>query len=105
MAWTASLRRTMDINGWEDSKLLVHIHQKWDLQTAVQLDRLSSGADGVWTSLCAEGAALGHACSSVTMMNLVCMEVLKNYNCIELRKAAMAITEITHHILNKLSMQ
>lgn len=97
-AWTASLRRTMDCNGWESGKLLVHIHQKWDLQTASQLDCLSAGADGVWASLCEEGAALGHACSSVTMMNLVRMgnrKILKKYNCTQLRKAAMAVTTIT----------
>ena len=46
-AWTASLRRTMDSNGWSSGKLLAHIHQKWDLQTASQLDCLSAGADGV----------------------------------------------------------
>ena len=68
-AWTASIRRTMTANGWVDGKILVHIHQKWDLQTAAQLDCLSGGADGVWASLCEEGAAMGHACSSVTMMN------------------------------------
>ncbi len=97
-AWTASIRRTMENNGWGDGKLLVHIHQKWDLQTASQIGCLSSGADGVWTSLCAEGAALGHACSSITMMNLVRMgntKILKKYNCTELRNAAMAVTKIT----------
>jgi hypothetical protein len=97
-AWTASIRRTMDSNGWSDGKILVHIHQKWDLQTASQLDCLSAGADGVWASLCEEGAALGHACSSVTMMNLVRMgntKVQKKYKCTELRKAAMAVTQIT----------
>jgi pyruvate/oxaloacetate carboxyltransferase len=70
-AWTGSLRRVMDNNGWIDGKLLVHIHQKWDLQTASQLDCLGAGADGVWTSLCEEGGTVGHACFSVTMMNLV----------------------------------
>ena len=97
-AWTACLRRTMDSNGWSSGKLLVHIHQKWDLQTASQLDCLSAGADGVWASLCEEGAALGHACSTVTMMNLIRMEnekVQKKYNCKYLRTAAYEITKIT----------
>lgn len=97
-AWTASVRRTMDANGWKSGKLLVHIHQKWDLQTASQLDCLSAGADGIWASLCEEGAALGHACSSITMMNLVRMgnsKILKKYKCTQLRKAAMAVTTIT----------
>ena len=72
-AWTASLRRTMDSNGFPEGKILVHVHQKWDLKTASTLDCLSAGANGVWASLCEEGAAVGHASSSVTMMNLVRM--------------------------------
>ena len=97
-AWTASMRRTMTANGWNDGKILVHIHQKWDLQTASQLDCLTGGADGVWASLCEEGAALGHACSSITMMNLIRLgntKVLENYNCVELRNAAKEVTRIT----------
>ena len=97
-AWTGSVRRTMNRNGFEEGKLLVHIHQKWDLQTASTLDCLSAGADGVWAGLCEEGAALGHACSSITMMNLVRLgntKILQAYNCTHLRKAAIAITKIT----------
>ena len=97
-AWTGSMRRVMDNNGFADGKILVHIHQKWDLQTASQLDCLSAGADGVWASLCEEGAAVGHACSSVTMMNLIRMgnqKILKKYNCTQLRKAAIAVTKLT----------
>ena len=97
-AWTASLRRIMDANGWKDVKILVHIHEKWDLKTASQLDCLGAGADGVWASLCEEGAAVGHACSSVTLMNLVRLgnkKVLKQYNCTAVRNAAKEITKIT----------
>lgn len=97
-AWTASIRRTMEANGWKDGKILVHIHQKWGLQTASQLDCLGAGADGVWASLCEEGAAMGHACSSVTLMNLVRLgnkRVLETYNCTEVRNAARKITKIT----------
>jgi len=97
-AWTASMRRTMTANGWNDGKILVHIHQKWDLQTASQLDCLTGGADGVWASLCEEGAALGHACSAITLMNLIRLgntKVLENFNCVELRNAAKEVTRIT----------
>ncbi len=97
-AWTGAIRRTMDSNGWSDGKLLVHIHQKWDLQTASQLDCLSAGADGVWASLCDEGAALGHASSTVTMMNLIRMgneKILSKYNCKYFRQAAYNVTKIT----------
>jgi hypothetical protein len=96
--WTASLRRTMDSNGWKDGKLLVHIHEKWGLQMASQLNCLCSGADGVWASLCEEGGAMGHACSSVTLMNLVRLgnkKVLQKYNCTKVRNAAKKITQIT----------
>ena len=101
-AWTASVRRTMDSNGFPEGKILVHIHQKWDLQTASTLDCLSAGADGVWASICEEGAAVGHASSSVTMMNLVRMgntKIHENYNCKYLRKAAIAITKITTGVM------
>ena len=97
-AWTASVRRIMVSCGWPEGKLLAHIHQKWDLQTASQLDCLGAGADGVWASLCEEGAALGHASSAVTMMNLVRLgntKILNQYNCTQLRKSAMAITKLT----------
>nr|QPL12218.1 ilborin C [Halisarca dujardinii] len=97
-AWTAVIRRIMNANGWSSGKLLVHIHQKWDLQTASQLDCLSAGADGVWASMCEEGGAMGHASSCVTMMNLVRMgneKIIKDYNCKYLRTAAMEITRLT----------
>ena len=96
--WTASLRRIMDSNGWENGKLLVHIHEKWGLHMASQLNCLCSGADGVWASLCEEGGAMGHACSSVTLMNLVRLgnkKVLQKYNCTKVRNAAKKITQIT----------
>ena len=97
-AWSACVRRVMDANGWASGKLLVHIHQKWDLQMACTLDCLSAGADGIWCSLCEEGAAMGHASSCVTLMNLVRLgneKALKTYNCKEFRKAAIEVTKIT----------
>ena len=97
-AWTAAVRRIMDGCGWESGKLLVHIHQKWDLQTASTLDCLGAGADGVWASLCEEGAAMGHASSTVVLMNLVRLgneKVLQTYDCKEFRKAAIEVTRLT----------
>ena len=96
--WTASVRRVMNSNGWQSGKLLVHVHKKWGLAETVQLECLCNGADGVWASLCEEGAAMGHACSTVTIMNLVRMgnkRVLENFNCTYLRTAAINVTEIT----------
>ena len=96
--WTSSIRRVMNSGGWQSGKLLVHVHKKWGLAETVQLECLCSGADGVWASLCEEGAAMGHACSTITMMNLVRIgnkHVLEKYNCTYLREAAINVTEIT----------
>ena len=96
--WSAAVRKVMNSNGWESGKLLAHVHEKWGLAEAAQLVCLGNGADGVWASMCSEGAALGHACSSVTLLNLIRLgnkKVLQRFNCTELRRAAMRVTEIT----------
>jgi len=97
-SWSSALRKTMDSNGWQDGHLICHIHEKWGLQNASQIAALGSGCNGVWASLCEEGAALGHACSSVTITNLVRLgntSVLRNYNCKLMRKAADFVTQVT----------
>ena len=97
-AWTAAVRKVMNVNDWSTGKLLVHVHEKWGLAEAAQLACLGNGANGIWAGLCAEGAALGHACSSVSLLNLIRLgnkKVLERYNCAELRRAAMRVTEIT----------
>ena len=97
-AWTASVRRVMDSCGWQSGHLLVHVHKKWGLAETVQLECLSSGANGIWASVCEEGAATGHACSSIALMNLVRLgnkKVLQRYNCTYLRTAATNVTHIT----------
>ena len=96
-AWTASVRSVMDKNGWTTGLLLVHVHEKWGFAETVQLECLARGANGVWASVCGEGAAVGHACTSVTLMNLICMgnkKVNERYNCKYLRTAAINVTKI-----------
>ena len=96
--YTSTVRKVMNDNGWAAGKLLVHVHEKWGLAETVQLACLSNGADGVWASLCQEGAAVGHACSTITLMNLVRMGntiIQEKYNCNELRRAAVAVTNAT----------
>ena len=96
--WTTVVREVMNDRKWSDGNLLVHVHKKWGLAEAVQLECLCSGANGIWASLAEEGAAMGHACSSITLMNLIRMgnkKVLELYNCTHLRKAAIAVTNIT----------
>ena len=97
-AWCASVRRVMNSVNWRDGKLLVHLHKRWGLAQINQLECLMNGADGVWAGVCEEGASVGHASSTVTLMNLIRMgnkKVLKRYNCHYLRQAAINVTEIT----------
>lgn len=96
--WASTVRNVMDANAWDDGNLLVHVHKKWGFADHAVMECLSSGANGVWSSVCEEGAAVGHACSTVALMNLVRLgnkKVLQRYNCTALRNAARNITEIT----------
>ena len=102
--WTAAIRKEMDDCGWtEDAKkkghLLVHVHEQWGHADMTQLECIINGATGIWASLCVEGAAMGHACSSITLMNMIRMgnkKVLKQYKgCVKLREAAQNVTLIT----------
>ncbi|KAL9952346.1 hypothetical protein ACROYT_G039589 [Oculina patagonica] len=96
-AWTAGVREVMDSCGWS-GHLLTHVHKKWALAEMTQLECLVNGANGIWASVCEEGAALGHACSTVTLMNLVRMgntKVQERYKCTQLRDVASNVTKIT----------
>ncbi|KAJ7371282.1 hypothetical protein OS493_026926 [Desmophyllum pertusum] len=96
-AWTGGVRKIMDSRGWSGN-LLAHVHKKWALGEMTQLECLVNGANGIWASVCEEGAALGHACSTVTLMNLVRMgntKVQQRYKCTMLRDAACNVTKIT----------
>ena len=95
--WTKSMRKVMDKYHWK-GHLLVHVHKKWGNAETVQLECLMKGANGIWASVCEEGAAMGHACSTITLVNLVRMgnkAVLNNYNCTYLRTAARKVTTLT----------
>lgn len=97
-AWTAVVRKKMDDCGFKNGHLLVHVHEQWGLANMTQLECIINGATGIWASLCEEGAAVGHACSTITLMNMIRMgnkRVLKQYNCTELRRAAQNITKLT----------
>ena len=97
-AWCAAVRSVMDKCNWQNGKIFVHLHHRWGMSQTTQLECLINGANGVWAGVCEEGAAVGHASSLVTLMNLVRMgnkKVLKKYNCQYLRQAAINVTEIT----------
>ena len=56
------------------------------------------GSDGIWASTIIEGAAMGAASSTITLMNLIRLgnkKVLKKYNCQYLRQCAINVTRIT----------
>ena len=97
-AWTEAIRKEMDDCGFKEGHLLVHVHEQWGLAASTQLGCLANGANGIWASLIIEGAAMGHACSTVTMMNLIRLgskKVLQTYNCTALREASQEVTRIT----------
>ena len=97
-AWCAAVRSVMNKCNWHDGKLLAHIHKRWGMATMNQLECLMNGADGIWAGICEEGASVGHASSTVTIMNLIRMgnkKVMTKYNCHYLRQAAINVTELT----------
>ena len=97
-SWIRVTKHAMVNNGWKSGKLIVHIHQKFDLQTAAQLACLAAGADGVWAGLSDDGAMIGHVSSSVTIINLLRLnntKVSQKYNVKELKKSANTIKRIT----------
>ena len=90
--WVRDVRAAMDSGGWTSDGettglLLVHVHKQWGMADAVVLDSLAAGADGVWSSVCEEGAAQGHAATAVTLANLARLgntDVLTRYKCAHL---------------------
>ncbi|XP_071491060.1 uncharacterized protein [Diadema antillarum] len=95
--WARYIRKIMDDNGWK-GHLLVHVHEKYGNCDTTVLQALMDGANGVWASVCTEGAAIGHASTCVTLMNLIRLgnkKVLRKYNCTYLRQAAVNVTKIT----------
>ena len=96
--WTDIVRKEMIKCDWHNGHLIVHVHQQFGMVDVVQLECLANGATGIWAGLCEEGAAMGHASSCLTIMNLIRMgnmKVLDKFNCRKLRSASRAVTEIT----------
>ena len=97
-AWTRAVRTEMERNGWADGQFIFHVHEQWGLMHATNLAVLAAGATGIWCAVCIEGAALGHADSCTTILNMIRLgntAVQKQYNCKYLRDAAIRVTEIT----------
>ena len=95
--YTRAVRAQMRLCDFEDGHLLIHVHHQWGLSDSSILDCLASGANGIWAGICEEGAAMGHASSCLTIMNLIRLgntKVLEKYNCKALRDCAIRLTEI-----------
>ena len=95
--WTKAVSKEMKRCGWNDGELIFHQHEQWGTMHGDVLEVLSMGATGVWCGLCAEGAAMGHADSCTTILNLIRLgnkKVQKKFNCKHLREAAINVTKI-----------
>ena len=74
------------------------IKKAWGLADAVVLESLAAGCDGIWCSLCEEGAAQGHSCSAVMLANLARLgnkDVTSRFVCAKLVDAARRVTSLT----------
>ena len=92
------IRLTMERAGFPQGRFLVHLHWYFGLAEASTLSALCNGADGVWAAVCRAGAQTGHACSTVTAVNLLRAGnpgIAKQYNLEKMCKAAREITEIS----------
>ena len=88
----------MDASGWQDGLLLIHIHEKWRAADMAQLECLANGANGIWAALSEDGAALGHASTTLTLMNLIRLgntKVTEKFNCQKLRESASKVCQIS----------
>ena len=95
--WTKAVRSEMIRCGWEDGQFIFHVHEQWGMMHTTNLECLVNGATGIWCAVCTEGAALGHADSCTTILNMIRLgntAVQKQYNCKYLRDAAIKVTEI-----------
>jgi len=92
------VRVTMERAGFPEGRFLVHVHWYFGLAEASQLTALCNGADGVWAAVCKAGAQTGHACSTMTAVNLYragISSICDQYNLEKMCEAARAVTEIT----------
>merc|ERR1711962_445501 len=98
IVWTKAVRKLMDKCGWTNGHLIVHVHDQFGMKDVVQLECLANGATGIWAGLCEEGAAMGHASSCLTIINLIRIgnkKVLKKFNCQKLRTGSRNVTMAT----------
>jgi len=96
--WIQTVRHEMTRCGWEEGNFVVHCHEQWGMVDTVQLECLARGANGIWTGMPNEGAAMGAAGSTVTILNLIRLgntKVQERWNCSYMREAAINITRLS----------
>ena len=98
--WTKMIRDEMNKNGWQNGKLLNHIHAKWGYEVASTMACLASGSDGMWAGVCDEGGAVGHCPTTTAMLNLIRhgnTKIQEKYPNFEKngRNAAIQVTKLT----------
>jgi hypothetical protein len=92
------VRLTMERAGFPQGRFLLHLHWYFGLAEAATLTALCNGADGVWAAVCRTGAQTGHACSTMTAVNLFRAghhDLAKKYNFEKMCAAAREVTAIT----------
>lgn len=92
------VRLTMSRAGFPQGRFLVHVHWYFGLAEASQLAALCNGADGVWAAVCKTGAQTGHACSTMTAVNLYragMSSICDKYDLEKMCQAAREVTEIS----------
>jgi hypothetical protein len=89
------VRLTMDRAGFPEGRFLVHVHWYFGLAEASQLQALCNGADGVWAAVCKAGAQTGHACSTMTAVNLYRTGMQSICEKYDLEKMCIAAREVT----------
>jgi hypothetical protein len=92
------VRLTMERAGFPQGRFLLHLHWYFGLAEAATLTALCNGADGVWAAVCRTGAQTGHACSTMTAVNLFRAghhDLAQKYNFEKMCAAAREVTAIT----------
>lgn len=92
------IRLTMNRAGFTNGRFLCHVHWYFGMAEASQLTALCNGCDGVWAAVCKTGAQTGHACSTMTAVNLYragMTSICEKYDLQKMCHAARLVTEIS----------
>lgn len=88
------VRLTMERAGFSSGRFLVHVHWYFGLAESNQLAALCNGADGIWAAVCRPGSQVGHACSTMTAVNLYRAGITHICDKYDLAKMCVAAREV-----------